>query len=84
MRFRKLAVGLCVVTVMNTVTPTVKVFADKVDTQIRVNKFVGLESEKSSQYDELYKIDKSKIESITTNGKNSSGGPIENAVDGDI
>ncbi|MGL5330119.1 MAG: discoidin domain-containing protein [Peptostreptococcaceae bacterium] len=79
MRFRKLAVGLCVVTVMNTATPTVKVFADEVNTSIksmksytetRVNKFVGLESTKLSQYDELYKIDKSNIESI---------GPIEHA-----
>lgn len=46
--------------------------------------FNALNSTGLEEYNEVYKMDKDNIKSITNNGKNSSGGPIQNAVDGDI
>lgn len=50
----------------------------------KVSIFSAINSTGLDEYNKIYKMNKDNIKSITNNGKNSSGGPIQNAVDGDV
>lgn len=53
-------------------------------TKANVSIFDAMNSTGLDKYNEVYKMDGDNIKSITNNGRNSMGGPIQNAVDGDI
>ncbi|MGG7177353.1 NPCBM/NEW2 domain-containing protein [Clostridium paraputrificum] len=53
-------------------------------TNAKVSKFKDMSSEVLPAYDKLYKIDSSKIKSITTNGGQYASESINKAIDGDI
>ncbi|WP_053584831.1 NPCBM/NEW2 domain-containing protein [Lysinibacillus contaminans] len=49
-----------------------------------VNKFTLYENDLLNTYNEVFKMEKSNIRSITNNGGNYPGSPIEKAIDGDM
>ncbi|MGG7142120.1 NPCBM/NEW2 domain-containing protein [Clostridium nigeriense] len=53
-------------------------------TNAKVSKFKDMNSALIPSYNEVYKIDSSKIKSITTNGGQYSDNSIDKAIDGDI
>ena len=53
-------------------------------TDAKVSKFKDMNSDMLPSYNKIYKVDSSKIKSITTNGGQYSDNSIDKAIDGDI
>ena len=96
MNKRKIAALILAAVITNFSSPSLKVFADEISrnitstveaksTKATISKFDLVNNNNIGAYNEVFKMDNSNIESITTNGGSyNKDSAIENAIDGDF
>ncbi|MGG7059302.1 NPCBM/NEW2 domain-containing protein [Clostridium tertium] len=95
MNKRKIAALMAAAVIINFSSPTLEVLADEISrnvtsveeaqsTKTTIGKFELLNNENIDSYNDVYKMDNSNIESITSSGGNYPNSPIGNAIDGNF